>query len=258
MTSPPGRAPLAVMRNLPAVLGVFLLAGLAVGCGAAAVPSGVETPSPLGTSSVSAAPVPTNAGGSGTLGPYGGTAAPVGNYFIELQGYRYTFTVPTAGWWTNYYGDLLVVGKVHGDNGPMTRLFLLSNDGGEVFADACHWRGTNSIPGVTVDDLVAALATIDGFESSQPSDTTVAGYPGKHVRLTVPADVNLADCDDGRYQGYDGFADITPGRVQDFWVFDTDGTRHLVWSAFDGNTSAEAQADLTQLISSLEIEPTTP
>ncbi len=86
MTSPPGRAPLAVMRNLPAVLGVFLLAGLAVGCGAAAVPSGVETPSPLGTSSVSAAPVPTNAGGSGTLGPYGGTAAPVGNYFIELQG----------------------------------------------------------------------------------------------------------------------------------------------------------------------------
>jgi hypothetical protein len=246
------------MRNLPAVIGVFLLAGLAVGCGAAAGPTGVETPSPFDTPPVTAAPVPTNAAGSGTWGPYGGTAAPVGTYFIELQGYRYTFTVPTSGWWTNNYRDWLAVGKVHGDNGPMTRVFLLSDDGGEVFADACHWMGTNSIPGVTVDDLVAALAAIDGFESSEPSDTTVGGYPGKHLRLTVPADVNLADCDDGRYHGLEGFADISPGRVQDFWVFEADGTRHLVWSAFDANTPAEAQADLTQLINSLEIEPTTP
>jgi hypothetical protein len=245
------------MKHLPAVLTVFLLAGLVVGCGAAVVPSGVETPSPLDVPPVTAAPVPTNAGGSGTLGPYRGTAAPAGSYFIELQGYRYTFTVPTAGWWTNYYGDLLVVGKVHGV-GRMTRLFLLSGDGGEVFADACHWMGTNSIPGETVDDLVAALAAIDGFESSEPSDTTIGGYPGKHLRLTVPADVNLADCDDARYEGYDGFADIAPGRVQDFWVFDADGTRRLIWSAFDGNTPASAQAELTQLINSLEIEPTTP
>ncbi len=80
------RTLLPLMRNMAAALGVCLLAALAVGCGAAAVPTGGETPSPLGTSSVSAAPVPTNAGGSGTLGPYGGTAAPVGNYFIELQG----------------------------------------------------------------------------------------------------------------------------------------------------------------------------
>jgi hypothetical protein len=240
-----------------AVVGIGVLIPRGGVGGLEATPTASELPSPTAPP-VSAAPVPTNAGGSGTLGPYGGTAAPAGTYFIQLKGYRYTFTVPTAGWWTNYYGDLLVVGKVHGDNGPMTRLFLLSDDGGEVFADACYWRGTNSIPGVTVDDLVAALAAIDGFEASEVSDTMIGGHSAKHLRLTVPADVNLPDCDDGRYEGYPGFADITPGRVQDFWVFDADGTRHLIWSAFDGDTSFEAQADLTQLISSLEIEPLTP
>jgi hypothetical protein len=109
---------------------------------------------------------------------------------------------------------------------------------------------------VTVDDLVAKLAAVKGFESSKPSDTTVGGYRGKHVRLTVPSGVNLAKCDEGTYQGLDAFSDIPAGQVQDFWVFDVDGTRHVVWSPFDGNTPPEAQADLTKLINSLEIAPT--
>ena len=261
------------MRKLPAWVGVFLSAGLAFACGPSAGPTIIATPTAIVTptaiaasappsaeaSPVAAVRVPAIPAGSGTWGPYGGTAVTVGGvYFIDLGGLRYTFMVPTSGWWTNDYGDWLAVGKVHGDKGPMTRLFINANDigddPGEVSTDACHWMGSESIPGATVDDLVAAWAAVDGFESSEPSETTVGGYRGKHLRLTVPADVNMADCDNGQYFGVGGFWDIQPGQVQDIWVFDADGARRVIWSAFDGNTPAEAQADLTQLINSLQIE----
>ena len=239
----------------------LLVLSMLTACGSVVQSTVVQispAPSEPEASTTTAAPVPTNAPNSGTWGPYGGTAVPVGVYFIDHGGLRYTFKIPASGWWTNNYPAFLAIGKVHGDNGPMTRLFILSDDGGAVFADACHWTGTASVPGVTVDDLVAALLAVKGFESSKPSDTTVGGYRSKHLRLTVPADVNVAACDEGEYQGYPGFQDISPGRVQDFWVFDADGTRHLVWSAFDGNTPAEAQAELTELFNSLGIKPTTP
>jgi hypothetical protein len=192
------------------------------------------------------------------MGPYGGTSAPEGTYFVELDGYRYTFTVSTEAWWSNHYPGFVAIGKVHGDTSSMTRLFLTSGDGGEVFADACQWSGTNASPGATVDDLLAAMAAVHGFESSELSDTTVGGYRGKHLRLTVPTDVRLADCDGGQYHGLDGFYDIRPGQVQDFWIFEADGSRHVFWSAYEGGAPAEAQADLTQLINSLQIEKVAP
>ena len=235
---------------------------LLVACGGpAASPTAIPaTPAPTPTSlpSSGAIPVPSNPAGTGTLGPFNGTGVHVGVYFINEGGLRYTFTVPASGWWTNNYPDFLAIGKVHGDNGPMTRLFILDDDGGDVFTDACHWKTTELVPGPTVDDLVAALAAVNGFESSGLSDATVGGYSAKHVRLTVPADANMATCDEGTYQGLHAFSDIQAGQVEDFWVFDADGTRHVVWSPFDGNTPADAQAELTQLINSLQIEPATP
>lgn len=259
-----------------------LCASLAAGCGASEVPSAAPVPSAPVTPSVTAGPSVGAARvssdhGTGTLGPYGGIAVPAGAYFVELSGFRYTFTVTASDWWTNNYnGTWLAIGKVFGVNGPFTRLYILGQlpgcsmpegaegsdascppGGVEVLADACHSSGTEFLPGPTVDDLVAALAAVDGFESSEPSETTVGGYPGKHLRLTVPADVHMADCDGGEYHGIGAFWDIPPGQVQDIWVFDADGHRRVIWSAFDGNTPAEAQAELTQLIKSLEIEPTT-
>ena len=271
---------LSILRDLPAAFSVFLLAGFAVGCGASQVPTAVTSPSPLVTPSVTAVPSVgaarvSSEHGTGTLGPYGGIAVPPGAYFVELSGFRYTFTVTASDWWTNNYnGTWLAIGKVYGENGPMTRLFIVGElpgcempkgaegsgefcppGGVEVSADACHSSGTAFIPGATVDDLVAALAAVDGFESSEPSETTIGGYPGIHLRLTVPADVHMADCDGGQYHGIGAFWDIPPGQVQDVWVFDADGHRRVIWSAFDGNTPAEAQAELTQLINSLEIKP---
>lgn len=218
----------------------------------AVTPTALETSAAVATS---AAPISSNAPGSGTSGPYGGTSAPAGMYYVDLQGYRYTFTVPSSDWWTNHYPwDFVAIGKVHGSEGPMTRLFLVGGDGGDLPTDACKWSHTTSTPGPAVNDLVTALTDVKGFEATAPSEATIGGYHEQHVRLTVPANVDMASCDGGQYHGIGGFYDINPGQVQDCWVFEADGARHLFWSAFDGDTPADAQADLTQLIDSLQIE----
>ena len=223
----------------------------------AVTPPSVATPTAVATSAIapSGVPISSNAPGSGTSGPYGGTSASPGLYYVDLQGYRYTFTVPSAGWWTNHYPyDFVAIGKVHGIGGPMTRLFLNGGGGGDLPTDACKWSHTTSTPGPGVSDLVIALSAVKGFESTVPSEATIGGNQEQHVRLTVPANVDMATCDGGQYHAVDGFYDINPGQVQDYWVFEVDGARHLFWSAFDGDASADAQADLTQLIDSLKIE----
>jgi hypothetical protein len=176
-------------------------------------------------------------------------------YYVDLQGYRYTFTVPSSDWWTNHYpDDFVAIGKVHGSDGPMTRLFLNGGGGGDLPTDACKWSHTTSTPGPAVSDLVTALTVVEGFEATAPSGATIGGYHEQHVRLTVPANVDMAACDGGQYHAIDGFYDIRPGQVQDYWVFEADGARHYFWSAFETSTRSDAQADLTRLIDSLQIE----
>jgi hypothetical protein len=72
-----------------------------------------------------------------------------------------------------------------------------------VFAVACHWSGTTSIPGVTSDDLAAALAAVEGVVASLRDNGR--RLPGQAVRLTVPADVTMGECDEGKYYGIGGF-----------------------------------------------------
>ena len=129
--------------------------------------------------------------------------------------------------------------------------------------------------GPTVDDLATALTELQPFEvTSGPSDVTVLGYEGKHVQLTVPdiptrnerGDSQFVGCTGGTlkswysplhdggvnpYFGYNG----EPGRTEDFWILDVDGTRLVLTTSWGPGSQAEDVAELDAILDSVRIEP---
>jgi hypothetical protein len=133
---------------------------------------------------------------------------------------------------------------------------------GRVYADPCHWRGTATDPptGRNFHALVAALANQQGLHASTPIDVTLDGFAGKRMGRTVPASVSLADCDDGQLRFWldtGGGERYTPftGEHQELWVVDVDGVPLVIEAAWPLGASAQVQAELTQMVETINIEP---
>jgi hypothetical protein len=96
---------------------------------------------------------------------------------------------------------------------------------------------------------------------STPTDVTLAGFAGKRMGRTVPAGVNLADCDDGQFRFWldaGGGERNTPftGEHQELWVLDVDGVPLVIEAAWPSEASASVQAELIQMVKSVHIDPT--
>jgi hypothetical protein len=178
-----------------------------------------------------------------------------GTYSALFEGYRYTFSVPTADWVSNVEpgGAWTVLSEVEQEP-HLIGLFGFGIET-DLATDACQWQTTASVPGPTVDDFATALAAMNGFDTSGPTDVTVDGYQGKRVVMTVPEDVNLDACDDGEYHGVGGRYTHNPGTVDDVRVLDLDGTRHVFITTYATGTTAETLAQLDQIVASLQIDP---
>lgn len=74
-------------------------------------------------------------------------------------------------------------------------------DVGDVPRNPCHSIGHLYDPGPTVDDLAGALEAQPLRHATVPTDVTLAGYPGKYLEWSVPAnwkvtgDSDFAGCD---------------------------------------------------------------
>jgi len=126
--------------------------------------------------------------------------------------------------------------------------------------------------GPTVDDLATALTQLPPFEvTAPPSDVTLLGYTGKHLQLTVP-NLPFSGTGDDRvfsacpgdalhsyffptpgdsFYGYNG----EPGRTEDFWILDVDGTRLVIVKNTSPETPAQDQAELDAMFDSIQIHP---
>ena len=65
-----------------------------------------------------------------------------------------------------------------------------------IFSDPCQWVELDPPPGPSVDDLVAAFASVPALNATEPTDVTVDGFHGKQIEFTVP-DFNEDECSDG-------------------------------------------------------------
>jgi hypothetical protein len=125
-----------------------------------------------------------------------------------------------------------------------------------VVADPCSPGQEPLEPpvGPSVDDLVAAISSLEGFEASAPVALTLGGYHGKRFTLTTPIDPG---CDLKTWATKDRTNGVSPGEVNLLQVLDVAGTRLVIAGAYYPAEPAapERRAAIEQIIASVQISP---
>ena len=192
-----------------------------------------------------------------------------GTYFVDPDSdastpLRVTYDVADEGWiqWSG-------AAKMSDSGHIMLTITTIDN----VVRDACLDHTLLEPPvGPTVDDLVAALSRLAPFELSEPpTEVSILGYRGKHLQLTVPdlpvkgygEDRVFSTCwadslhswaapnVGGTFYGYNG----EPGRTEDFWILDVDGTRLVLITNASRAAPPEDVRELKAMFKSIRIEP---
>jgi hypothetical protein len=260
----------AAVLIVAAVVGINLVPSGGVGApGVSPTPSAIPSavppsapplPGPSPTVALSPSPGSTP---SSTLGarilPINGELEP-GTYFISRPGVvnaeRLWFTVP-AGWATEDYG---FVAKHRDTPGEVLFVTWVVT---HVFSDVCQWEGSLVEAGTTVDSLVTALSEQEGLEASEPTDTTVGGFPAKRIELTVPAHLDTSTCSSGNLHYWpgpgpdmdSGMCCNRPGNTDAIYVVDVNGSREVIVARHHPDSSPESIAELQSIIDSITIEP---
>jgi len=217
-------------------------------------------------------------GAGPTALPANGAEVGPGWYSVTVDGYRYTFRVPGTGWKGNVVTTaqakadrspkLADVGLTRGDassGSPDYAGFELWGNATQVHRVRCQEAmGASNNVGPTAADLATAIASLDGFRSSAPTDVTVGPYSGKRLQLAVPAD-RWAACTDGAYRyAYGSFTDedekdreyLGPDQVDEMWILDLENDdRQLFLITYFPTTPAAWVDQLRQMVESVQIRP---
>jgi hypothetical protein len=215
-----------------AVVGVPLLLRGSAGRGVAAPPIGTTTTSVLAATTV--------------IYPDGGIG----------PGAQLTVMMPTG--WVSWPSDSSIPSAIiKGEPEPPNWMAVGAISVDNIYTDRCQWRSALLDPplGPTVDDLTIALADVWGADATAPVDVTLDGFAGKQIVLTVPTNVDFADCDNGQFRRFPDFWYQGQGQIDRIWILDVEGERLVVLASFFPEGSAEDLAELQQVIDSIQIEP---
>jgi hypothetical protein len=195
-----------------------------------------------------------------------------GTYFIDPDldpstPLRVAYEVPAKGW-SQWIGAV----KFGDDGHAGVSITTVTN----LVQHGCRDHSWADPPvGPSVDDLAAALADLAPFRvTSPPKDVTIYGYRGKHLELTVPDLPVKGEGDDRRFPGCmegnlkswvaaidtasgDAFYgyNAEPGRTEDFWILDVDGTRLVIEANWSPRAPRKDVAEMRAILSSIRIEP---
>ena len=167
--------------------------------------------------------------------------------------HRITIDLP-GGFEAPNEGTILKIGRVsqHGVSAWVI---------GDLYGDPCKWSSTriDPPPVSSVDDLVAALASQRGVRASTPTDVTLSGFDGTYMERTVPAGMNLDECNGAQFQLWlatdGGQRYVEPGQRDLLWIVDVDGVPVLFDAALGEGTTGQDRAELIQIIESIRIDP---
>jgi hypothetical protein len=186
----------------------------------------------LGDPLPTAAPTPTPR-------PMDGETLEPGTYALAYD-LDATITVPAG--WTNL--DQRGVLKEDGERFMGVLFWPFPDDLEQVYTDPCNWA-TNVVEppvGPTVDDLANALAAQAIRGNPTPTDVTIDGYDGKLVEMSVPSDVDFADCDLNEFRSWSGRFHHGPGQIDRVYILDVDGERLvLIVHHMPGATAADLE-----------------
>lgn len=129
---------------------------------------------------------------------------------------------------------------------------------GNLFADPCALEQHMLDPpvGPAVQDLADALANVLAYRASAPQPAVLSGYSGQ--RMTMDLDlfacpVTQADL----WRTPSGWARNAQGEQEriTIWILDVDGVRLVINAVAYAGISAEARAELDEVVDSIRIRP---
>jgi hypothetical protein len=133
---------------------------------------------------------------------------------------------------------------------------------GDVYADACQWRGTllDRSAVSSTDDVMAALANQQGLRVSTPTDVTIDGFAGTYIERTFPARMSLSDCDGVQFRVWLNTGGGprwlgSPGQLDLLWILDVEGTPLVIDVSLEVDATAQDRAELLRMVESVQIDP---
>jgi hypothetical protein len=185
--------------------------------------------------------------------PTGDLAA--GTYEIDqVFPVRLTFTVPTG--FGHGRGESDGVGIQGNPSGRGIEFQIATN----VYPDPCKSSSVgpaNPPIGATVDDLVAAMTTLVGFQAGPVTDITIGGLPAKAFDLTNEIDQTTCDAESVKTFVFanGSSSGVGTGERQRIYVMDAQGTRLMIMTYYfsneTGSTDATEAARLATIVQSI-------
>ena len=212
----------------------------------AAAPTATHTPRPTPITVAGARQIPS----SGPVEP--------GRYFIAKGPWTpatFSFAMP-AGWVAENGGQ--TISKHANESGREVGWSVSIVD--RLFADPCGPNDTIEI-GPTADDLAAALRALPGLDVASPVDVTIGGRSGNVIEVTVPADLDVEECDPpiGLQVWLDraGTKYFLAGHesVARIYAVDVDSARFVVVANHRPTSAPEDIAEMEAILASIEFEP---
>jgi hypothetical protein len=204
------------------------------------------TPSPTATPSPQPLPEGAIEPGRYWLNPIGlptGTTAP-----------RIAVTLP-AGWTAD-----IAVNKDYDESDNGAGLALIAWQISGTYVDPCtdHTLVTPT-PAPDIDALIDALSHQPGTTAGPPTATTVGGYSGKFVEVTVTVDITKCTGDGPfwLWASADGDRRYVQGtnETNRIYVLDVNGRRFTFNARIPARTTAADRAELETIIASIDIVP---
>ena len=104
--------------------------------------------------------------------------------------------------------------------------------------------------GPSVDDLVTAISSLDGYEATAPVDITVSGFEGQEFTLTAVRHGCTAT-----WATADRITGMGAGESNLLRILDVDGVRVVIAGAYHTETPEADVATVRQVMDSIQIEP---
>ena len=132
-----------------------------------------------------------------------------------------------------------------------------------VHQDPCAWEDEEMDVSAnpTVEGIMAALVAQPGRDPSNPTTTTLGGWPAMRVELRVPSTLDISSCDQGRYKAWTDLSDPNggnwnheSGQFDVIYVVDVDGGPVVVDDWYHASTTRTDLGELEAVLESMVID----
>jgi len=124
-----------------------------------------------------------------------------------------------------------------------------------VVADPCSDQETAELldppVGPSVDELVTAISSLEGYEATAPVDITVSGFQGIEFTMTAP---DTEGCG-ATWATADRTTGVGPGEINLLRIVDVDGVRVMIAGAYHPETPDADVAAVEDVMDSAQFEP---